>query len=135
METQLPCSSGLHHELQKLCDHSCVWECCEKPFEGVGETTGKRKEHNVCRYLREGSEIGVHVPAKEQLVIELNLAALKSGFCPVTCGSQGKKYLPTTNQSVHYWWQFTSNVLTDGCNGKGHQPMYQRVKRATYCVA
>ncbi|KAG7346443.1 hypothetical protein IV203_005511 [Nitzschia inconspicua] len=102
-EKQLQRTSGLHPELQKLYDRSCDWDC-ELLFEEVDETKiGEPTKHNLCKCLKEGKEYmfpaKYHgLSAKEQLVAELKLAALKAGFCLVIASSKSPKSFPTTTR-------------------------------------
>ncbi|KAG7371399.1 MULE transposase domain containing protein [Nitzschia inconspicua] len=102
MTTELQHSSGLHPDLQKLYDRSCVWDC-ELLFEEHDDTTDHATKHNLCKHQANGFEYMFPdqyrgLEAKERLVMELKLAALKAGFCLVTNKYQSRKSLPATKQ-------------------------------------
>ncbi|KAG7340136.1 hypothetical protein IV203_006540 [Nitzschia inconspicua] len=97
-------SSGLHPNLQKLYDRSCVWDC-KLLFEEVDKKTGETTmQHDLCAMRAKGVDYmfpaKYHgLAAKEELLINLKLAALKAGFCLVTDGYEGKKRLNTTKKN------------------------------------
>ncbi|KAG7342403.1 hypothetical protein IV203_007496 [Nitzschia inconspicua] len=70
----------LHH-----CDESLKWECSIL-IHDVDETTGKPVLYDICECLAMGWEFKFParyrgLAARKQLVIELKLAAILSGFC------------------------------------------------------
>ncbi|KAG7340808.1 hypothetical protein IV203_024351 [Nitzschia inconspicua] len=97
-------SSGLHPNLQKLYDRACIWDC-KLLFEEVDETTGETTmQHNLCTMRAKGVDYmfpaKYHgLTAKEELLIDLKLAALKAGFCLVINGYEGQKRLNTAKKT------------------------------------
>ncbi|KAG7348303.1 hypothetical protein IV203_017008 [Nitzschia inconspicua] len=111
-----------------LYDRSCDWDC-ELLFEEVdANKIGDPTKHNLCKCLKDGK--GYMFPAKfhglaakEKLVIELKLAALKAGFCLVISSSKVLKSLPATTRRCasvdeHVWRTMALAVSTSLWKGR-----------------
>ncbi|KAG7373111.1 hypothetical protein IV203_033835 [Nitzschia inconspicua] len=121
-ETQLQRPSGLHPELQSF-TIVLATGIVNFLFEEVdANKIGDPTKHNLCKCLKDGK--GYMFPAKfhglaakEKLVIELKLAALKAGFCLVISSSKGLKSLPATTRRCasvdeHVWRTMALAVST-----------------------
>ncbi|KAG7344087.1 hypothetical protein IV203_022095 [Nitzschia inconspicua] len=95
-------------------------DCVGKNDNVDANKIGDPTKHNLCNCLKDGK--GYMFPAKfhglaakEKLVIELKLAALKAEFCLVISSSKGLKSLPATTrrEGAEDWTGVFDSMMAD----------------------